>query len=240
MDRAAMEWARKTVIALDTADLSPAAVIFLLRSYVTDGLDAVRDAAEQGLTHGLAIAPPSDACTRLEWLRTFREAAYLSDEDRLRDIVEQTLPDAVDALEALVRRSYEPGEGLIDAGCGEHMQLASALLAAFDLCGRLPYAMLAEELVQHARRLWWRDVINEFDAGFGVNCSALHVLCGLAGLHADADYRRAAVLAPVASYVDDARRLAASLSGRADEHPQHAAGFGRALLEWFALEPNLH
>jgi hypothetical protein len=234
-----MEWARKTVIALDAADLSPAAVMFLLRSYVTDGGDAVRDAAEQGLTRGLASAPPSDTCTRLEWLRTFREAASLSDEERLRDVVAQTLPAAVDALEALVRRSYEPGEGLMDADCDEHMQLGSALLAAFDLCGRLPYAMLAEELVQHARRLWWRDVNGAFDAGFGVNCTALHVLCGLAGLHADADYRRAAVVAPAASYVDDARRLAASLSGRAGQHPQHAADFGRALLEWFALEPNL-
>ena len=234
-----MEWARKTVIALDAADLSPAAVMFLLRSYVSDGGDAVRDAAEQGLTRGLESAPPSDTCTRLEWLRTFREAASLSDEERLRDIVAQTLPGAVDALEALVRRSYEPGEGLMDADCDEHMQLGSALLAAFDLCGRLPYAMLAEELVQHARRLWWRDVNGAFDAGFGVNCTALHVLCGLAGLHSDADYRRAAVVAPAASYVDDARRLAASLCGRAGEHPQHAADFGRALLEWFALEPNL-
>jgi hypothetical protein len=217
MDRAAMEWARKTVIALDAAELSPAAVIFLLRSYVTDGGDAVRDAAEQGLTRGLASAPPSDTCTRLEWLRTLLEAAALSDDERLREIVAQTLPAAVDALEALVRRSYEPGEGLMDAGCDEHMQMGSALLAAFDLCGRLPYAMLAEELVQHARRLWWRDVSGAFDAG----------------------YRRAAVVAPVASYVEDARRLAASLSGRAGEYPQHAAGFGRALLEWFALEPNL-
>jgi len=65
------------------------------------------------------------------------------------------------------------------------------------------------------------------------------VLCSLAALHADADYRRAAVVAPAASYVDDARRLAASLGGHAGEHPQDAADFGRALLEWFALEPNL-
>jgi len=240
VDRAAMEWATKAVLALDAADLSPAAVIFLLRSYVTEGGDAVREAAERGLTCGLASAPPSDECTRLEWLRTLLEAAALSDDERLRDVVAQTLPAAVDALEARVRRSYEPGEGLMDAACDEHMQMGSALLAAFDLCGRLPYAMLAEELLQHARRLWWRDVNGAFDAGFVANCSALHVLCGLAGLHADADYRRAAVVAPVAPYVDDARRLAASLSRHAGEHPQHAADFGRALLEWFALEPNLH
>jgi len=239
VDRAAMEWARKAVLVQDAAGLSPSALIFLLRSYVKDGGDAVRDAAEQGLTRGLASAPPSDTCMRLEWLRALLEAAALSDDERLRDIVAQTLPAAVDALEALVRRSYEPGEGLIDAGCDEHMRLGSALLAAFDLCGRLPYAMLAEELVQHARRLWWQDEDGAFAGGFAVNCTALHVLCSLAALHADADYRKAAVLAPAASYVDDARRLAASLGGHAGEHPQDAADFGRALFEWFALEPNL-
>jgi len=102
VDRAAMEWARKAVLALDPADLSPAAVTFLIRSYVADGGDAVRDAAELGLTRGLASAPPSDTCIRLEWLRTLVEAAPLSDDERLRDIVTQTLPAAVDALEGLV------------------------------------------------------------------------------------------------------------------------------------------
>src|SRR3954464_1088131 len=92
MDRAAMEWARKTVIALDADELSPAAVIFLLRSYVTDGGAALRDAAGGGAPpRARSSAPPSDTCTRLEWLRTLVEAAALSDDERLRDIVAQTL-----------------------------------------------------------------------------------------------------------------------------------------------------
>jgi len=238
VERAAMEWAKKAVLAADASGLSSSAVTLLLRLYVAEGRDEVRDAAEQGLTSGLASAP-AEPCARLEWLRTLVEAAALSDDDSLREIVVQSMPSAVDALEALVRRSYEPGEGLIDADCDAHMNVASALLAAFDLCGRLPYAMLAEELVQHARRLWWQDARGGFESSFVANCIALHVLCGLGALHADADYRKAAVVSPVAAYGDDARRLAASLSEHAGEHPQDAAVFGRALFEWFALEPKL-
>ena len=229
----------KAVLATDTSDLSPAAVMLLLRLYVAEGGDEVREAAEHGLTHGLACAPSSDTCTRLEWLRTLAEAASLSDDQRLREQVEQSMPAAIDALESLVRRSYEPGDGLIGGDCDSHTQLASALLAAFALCGRLPYAMLAEELLQHARRLWWQDANGAFDASVAVNGVALHVLCNLVALHADTDYRSAAVVAPVAPYADDARRLAASLIGRAGEHPQDAALLGGALLEWFALEPKL-
>jgi hypothetical protein len=239
MDRAAIEWARDAVLAQDLADPTPATVLFLLRSYIADGGDAVRAAAERGLTRGLASTAPADTCTRLEWLRTLGEAAAISDDERLREQVARTLPDAVDALETAVRRSYEPGEGLLDSPCERHVQMGSALLAAFDLSGRLPYAMLADELVQYARRRWWRETDGAFDAGFAVNCTALHVLCGLAGLHRDAAYRAAAVIPPTSTYFDDARRLAASVRSRAGEYPTHAADFGRALLEWFALESNL-
>ena len=238
VERAAIEWAKKAVLAADASHLSSPAVTLLLRLYVAEGEDAVREAAEQALTSSLA-SPPAETCARLEWLRTLVEAAGLTDEESLREVVTHSLPSAIDALEALVRRSYEPGEGLTDADSGAHVNVASALLSAFDLCGRLPYAMLAEELMQHARRLWWQDARGEFESSFVTNCTALHVLCGLAALHADADYRRAAVVSPVANYADDARRLAASLTERAGEHSHDAAVFGWALLEWFALKPKL-
>src|SRR4051812_8324699 len=99
VDRAATEWVRKMVLATDAPDLSPSAVTLLLRLYVDDGSNAVRDLAEQGLTRGLASAPSADTCTRLEWLRTIVEAAALSDDQRLRDMVAQSMPAAVDALE---------------------------------------------------------------------------------------------------------------------------------------------
>jgi hypothetical protein len=239
VDRAAIEWARDTVLALDLSAPTPATVLFLLRAYIADGNEAARAAAESGLTGGLSSSAPADTCARLEWLRTLVEAAAISDDERLREEVVRTLPAAVEALETAVRRSYEPGEGLLNAGCDEHLQMGSALIAAFDLSGRLPYAMLADELVQFARRRWWKDADGAFDAGFAANCTALHVVCGLATLHADAAYRGAAVISPTSSHLDDARRLAAAVRSRAGEHPQHAGDFGRALLEWFALESNL-
>jgi hypothetical protein len=239
VDRAAIEWARNAVLARDLSAPTPAAVLFLLRAYIADGDEAARAGAENGLTRGLASSAPVDACTRLEWLRTLVEAAAISDDERLREEVIRTLPDAVEALETAVRRSYEPGEGLLNGSCDEHLRMGSALLAAFELSGRLPYAMLADELVQFARRRWWRDVDGAFDGGFAVNCTALHVLCGLASLHQDAAYRGAAVISPTSSHLDDARRLATTVQRHAGEDPQHAADFGRALLEWIALESNL-
>ena len=240
VSRAAIDWARSLAVSGDPAGFSPVAVLFLLREYVAAGSDAVRDAAEHGLTHGLAaIDSDPDVCTRMLWLRTISEAAALSDDERLRVSVSEALPAAIDALEALVRRHYEPGEGLIEQSSADHLRCCSALLAAYDLSGRVPYAMLAEELLRHARRSWWHDTDRSFHAGFAVDCTALHVVCRLAELHATPDYRAAAVVAPSSDYGAAARELATSLGGRSGEHPHDAAEFGAAMLEWFALESNL-
>lgn len=240
MNRAAIDWARETVLAGDSTALSPETVLFLLREYVSGGADAVRASAEHGLTRGLdAAVSDSDPCARMQWLRVLAEAAAISDDARLNERVGQALPAAVDALESRVRRAYEPGEGLLNEPCGAQLQCGSALLAAFDLSGRLPYAMLAEELLQQARSRWWNDGRATYDADFTDNCVALRVLCGLVGLHADPAYRAAAVLAPGSRCAADARRLAAALIRLSGEHPQSAGSFGGALLEWFALEPNL-
>ncbi|HUR34551.1 MAG TPA: hypothetical protein VM032_12200 [Vicinamibacterales bacterium] len=237
MNRAAIEWARQIVLAGDPAALSPRAVLFLLRDYITSGADVARDAVEQALTRGLSVVDSeSEVADRLAWLRVLAEAAAWSDDERLRDAVATALPPAVDALETRVRRSYEPGEGLLDGSCADHLAVGSALLAGFDLSARLPYAMLAEELTQHARRVWWRAPPGAFDADFAANCAALHVCCRLSALHADAEYRASAVLAPTSPYRDDARLLAEWTSHRSGEHPQFAGDFGGALLEWFALE----
>lgn len=228
------------MLGRDPEDLPPEAVRFLLREYVSGGSAVVRNAVERALTRGLVAARAEpDPCARMHWLHVLADAAAISDDERLRDGVSRALPEAVDALEMLVRRSYEPGDGLCSLGCGAQLRCGSALLAAFDLSGRLPYAMLAEELLQHARRCWWSDETGAYDADFAANCAALRVLCRLAGLHADPDYRAAAVIAPGSSYAEDARRVAAALFERSGEHPHDAGDFGGALLEWFALEPDL-
>ena len=66
------------------------------------------------------------------------------------------MPAAIDELERVVGGSYRPGDGLVRdrdgirvrGSVGDHVRGASALLTAFELTGRLPYAMLAEELMQ--------------------------------------------------------------------------------------------
>ena len=240
MDRAALAWARRLVLARDPSAFDPDALLFLLVDYVGSGQDDVRAAVEQGLTHALAAAPrEQDACRRVQWLRVLTEAGTFTDDERLRDTIARELPLAIDALERFVRRGYEPGEGLIDAPCEEQLRCGSALLAGFDLSGRLPYAMLAEELLQHARRHWWNAHDGTYDGGFDANCHALGVLCRLTRLHADAGYAAAAVVAPTRPYASEARRVAAALVARAQAHPGSAAAFGCALLEWFALEPKL-
>src|SRR5262249_51918639 len=67
-------------------------------------------------------------------------------------------PAPIDELERIVGAAYRPGEGLVDipaqrrASAAEHVGAASTLLTAFELTGRLPYSMLAEELMQVALR----------------------------------------------------------------------------------------
>ena len=66
------------------------------------------------------------------------------------------------------------------------------------------------------------------------------MLCRLAALHADEQYRGAAVLAAGADYHRDAERMLAAQSARAlggtlDE----AAAYGLALGEWLATAANL-
>jgi hypothetical protein len=162
------------------------------------------------------------------------------------------VPDAIDELERIVAAAYQPGEGLASnlAGRGgesgrlsDHLFLASALLTAYQVSGRLPYSMLAEELVQVARRLHWRDQTNSFDApaseredAFQLNCEAVRVLCRLAILHRDRDYRAAAVIRSDAEYVRDATRILEAMECAAYEAGAAGAIYGLALEERLALD----
>ncbi len=144
---------------------------------------------------------------------------------------------AVDELERIVAARYEPGEGLASGALVDQMAAAAALLTAHALTGRLPYAMLADELGQFARRIWWRDADGQFDAAepFVGNCDAARVCCRLAALHADADYRMAAVIPAGAHYAADAGRALAALTVDARARGARAALYALALGEWLAL-----
>ena len=128
---------------------------------------------------------------------------------------------AIDHLERLIATCYRPGSRM--GGPPDQVRTASALLTAYGLSGRLPYPMLAEELMQSARTALPSD--------FTSTCIAARVLCRLAALHADSAYRAAAILAPHAAYRDDAVRLLETIAD--DAHARGAAGaiYGVALLE---------
>jgi len=160
------------------------------------------------------------------------------------------VPDAVDELERIVAGAYRPGDGLahsLDEPCGvrgrlvDHVWTSSALLAAYELTGRLPYPMLAEELMQFARQTLWdgeagafRDSRQDAQASFATNCHAARVLIRLSALHDRSDYRAAAVLASGADYSDDVTRI---LTAQLETYRQQgltSAAYGLALAEWLA------
>jgi hypothetical protein len=140
----------------------------------------------------------------------------------------ELIPAAVDELERIIGGAYRPGQGV---GPGLHLQVraAAALLTAHEIAGRLPYAMLAEELMQGARR----GLATEPD--FELNCDAARVLCRLALLHDDVDYCAAAVIAPYADYYTDAERILDAQSPLALARGFSGAPYGIALREWLTV-----
>jgi hypothetical protein len=167
---------------------------------------------------------------RAAWPRTTRvDEASASVEACLRAAVlvdpQELVPAAIDHLEHIVGGAYQPGAG-VRGTAADQVRAASALLTAFELTGRLPYSMLAEELMQIARREPWpeTDLVGQ--------CDAVRVLCRLAALHDDQGYRGAAVIADGADYRGDAARILSAQSPRAHAAPAaQAAAYGLALLD---------
>jgi hypothetical protein len=89
--------------------------------------------------------------------------------------------------------------------------------------------MLAEELMQPVRR-------TSTPGDIVVDCGAARVLCRLATLHDDTDYRAAAVLAPDVDYREDAAQiLRAHPAAALEADVAHAALYGIALRELISL-----
>lgn len=161
---------------------------------------------------------------------------------------------AVDELERIVASAYQPEEGLAHSTgrarsmrgqLTDHVDLSMALLTAYDVSARLPYSMLAEELMQFARRSLWDEEAGAFWAStldrhqpLVDNCNAARVLCRLAALHADPDYRKAAVVAPHADYAQDAARVLSRESQSYQKGETATAAYGLALAEWLDLVVN--
>jgi hypothetical protein len=160
---------------------------------------------------------------------------------------------AIDQLEAIVAAAYRPGDGIaqhigqpdaVRGRLGDQVRTASALLAAYHATGRLPYAMLAEELMQFARRMLWKADAGGFldwhgdgtlvpreERPFALNCEAARVLRRLAALHDTEEYCDVAVIAPDADYRRDATEALASVEGRYRDYGAAAAIYAIALAE---------
>jgi len=138
----------------------------------------------------------------------------------------ELVPRAIDELERIVGGVYRPGQGIGDTA--DHVWMASALLTAFEISGRLPYSMLAEELVQTARADFGR-------ADFVTRCLSVRVLGRLAALHDDTTYRGAAVIKAEADYRHDATELLDTLSASLADPHADVACYGLALEDFGGL-----
>ena len=157
----------------------------------------------------------------------------------------ELVPHAIDELERVVGGAYRPGAGIAErigdpcsarGRLGDHVRAASALLTAYGVTARLPYAMLAEELIQFARQALWDDGAGGFveQPGvrvkpFALNGEASRVLCRLAALHDTPEYAKAAVVAPGADYGSDADRTLRSMEPSYRAHGANAAIYALAL-----------
>ena len=145
---------------------------------------------------------------------------------------------AIDELERIVGATYQPGSGVSEK-LTDQIAVASALITAYQGTARLPYSMLAEELMQSARRSMWDNERGAFfdreaavgGSMFGLNCEAVTVLSRLAALHRSAEYREAAVIAPGADYDDDAARILEALAPDAFGLGLGGAVYGLAAAE---------
>jgi len=155
----------------------------------------------------------------------------------------ELVPAAIDEIEHVVRVVYQPGGGLAHTlrepkgargTLRDHVATASALLTAYAITGRLPYSMLAEELMQFAQRTNPEPGASDLER-FIARSEAARVLCRLAKLHEDADYRQVAVIAVSSNYADDAKRTLADLACSYADHGADAAIFGIALGELHGL-----
>ena len=132
----------------------------------------------------------------------------------------------IDELERLVANAYEPGSGIAGA-VEQEIHVASALLTAFAVTDRLPYAMLAEELLRHARS----TLFSAASLPFSTVCAAAAALSRMAALHHLPDYQAAAVVAPDADYAADAALMLERIAVDVHTHGLAAAPYGLAAGE---------
>jgi hypothetical protein len=167
------------------------------------------------------------------------------------------VPAAIDQLESIVADAYRPGDGVaqrigqadsVRGRLGDQVRTASALLAAYQRTSRVPYAMLAEELMQYARRMLWTQdggfldwlgdgtFVRPDEKPFALNCEAARVFRRLAALHGTDEYREIAIIAPDADYRRDATETLASVGARYRDYGAAAAIYAITLAECHRID----
>jgi hypothetical protein len=145
---------------------------------------------------------------------------------------------AIDEMERAIGIAYQPGEMLprsllrpddADGGIVEHVAAAAALLTAHDVTARLPYSMLAEELIQALRRPGGPG--GPEGPHYIERCALARVLCRLARLHDDEEYRHAAVIARSSDYRAEAKAMLDNMAPPPAAPIEEAAMFGVAIDE---------
>ena len=106
----------------------------------------------------------------------------------------------------------------------DHVRSASTLLTAYMLTARLPYAMLADELMQSVVRTRPRRCARR-RAVCARPATPRGVFCRLAALHRDDEYRRTAVLAVGADYGRNATRTLEALAPSVREAGRRRGAF---------------
>src|SRR5262245_60008202 len=164
----ALEWVTKVLVDPKAEPPNtPVALVFLLRRYTSLGQTDVQSALEPALGRALdRFDAESNPSLRCDGLNVYAEPVSIPDDIPIGETVQVPLPSPIEALEQFVRQRYEPGEGLIGTVLADQIGCASALLAAFELTGRLPYPMLADELLHAARRTDWDAQAGIFRAEF--------------------------------------------------------------------------
>jgi uncharacterized protein YyaL (SSP411 family) len=191
---------------------------------------------------------------RGEWSRSDRVADLLTAVDACLQATSAfetpgLVRDAIDQLERVVGATYRPGLGVATSiGHPDGARLlsdqiagASSLVAACAITARLPYGMLAEELIQFARRTFWNADAGAFaddaepQTAYVANCDAARALCRLVRLVEDEEYRSGAVVASDSDYRGDTSRILASQLDVARASAAHAATYALALDDWLSL-----
>ena len=144
---------------------------------------------------------------------------------------------------AVVAGAYRPGRAcrigvgaspFVRGGLTDHVRSASTLLTAYMLTARLPYAMLADELMQSVLRT--RPSARTRRAVCARPATPRGCFAGWRRCIATTEYRRTAVLAVDTDYVREATRTLEALAPSVRELGVEAAPFGLALAEWLDLQ----